>query len=307
MTLKPILFAQPQFSKFQLAYFGGDADEHRLDMYDASASYYGFARTLSILGHFYSTGEINAHAPKSELKVFLETAEEGSFKQTILAAAVGAVVATPLTVFITRAIDGWIPTEDAQTNQVIDLLKEQNRILSGGKAVPTASQTEVENADRFLEEQKEKVDVIRSITANSFKGIFRPVDRSVEVVGITHGQHNAPIGAVNKRALQLIEADRPDPDVVSIMSVVSSFSRGSKTGVVFSKDIGRGFRIEYTKPGKLPYEDDFSWSQYYQRPIRLNGRFIKFFDGKVKKLLVYEVSRPTEAEIQEYFKQVLID
>jgi hypothetical protein len=38
-----------------------------------------------------------------------------------------------------------------------------------------------------------------------------------------------------------------------------------------------------------PREDDFSWSQFSGKPIRLSGRFIRFFDG----FLVYHVERVT--------------
>ncbi|WP_157598848.1 hypothetical protein [Tateyamaria omphalii] len=271
-------------------------------MYDGAASFYGFARTVAILGHFYSTGTINAHAPRSEVKVYLEPSEEGSYKQVIAAAALGAVVSTPLTVFITRALDDWIPAPDGQTQQIIDLLKEQNDLLKEGAAKGASEPTrdEVEAADHFIETNKDKVEVMRSITANSFKDVFRPVGKSADYVGVSCGPTRVPVGVVNERALRLIEADRPDDEVVSLLAVVTSFSRSSKTGVAFSKDVGRGFRFEYSHTERLPAEDDFSWSQYRQKPIRLNGRFVRFFDGKIKKLVVYSAARLTDYEISEY-------
>lgn len=298
MEDKRIIFDEPLLSKFQLSYFGREAELNRLSLYDASASFYGFSRTVAILGHYYSTGKINAHAPRSEVEVFLEAAEQGSYKQTIIAAAISAVVSVPLTIFITRAIDNWIPQEDAQTQQIIDLLTEQNRLLRGD--VPRDDEREfVEKADEFIAENRDQIDVLRSVTANSFKDIFRPVGRSADFVGISRFDSDDPIGAVNQRALSLIQADRPDDDVIVIVGVVNSFSRSSKTGVMFSREIGRGFRFEYKLPGRVPAEDDFSWSQYYQRPIRVRGRFVKFYDGKIKKLIVYEAERLSERELVE--------
>lgn len=292
MKYEQIRFDEPEISRFELTYLGGEADLHRLDLYDASASFYGFARTLKIVGHFYSTGEINAHAPKSQVQVFLDTTEPGSVRQTIIAAAIGAVVATPLTIFLTRAIESWIPAPDPATQRIIELLEEQNSLLSQ----PSHSKALFEErSDRFIYEEAEKINVLRSITSNSFKDIFRPVGRSAETVVLSHAQSSKPIGAVNPRALALIEADRPDDDEVIVIGIVSSFSRGSKTGVMFSSDIGRGFKFVYKADGRLPPEDDFSWSQFYQRPIRAFGRFIRFFDGKIKKMIVYSVERVDEA------------
>ncbi len=296
--LQRIDFESPQHNYFQLAFFGGDADKNRVDMYDASASFYGFSRTIAILGHYYSTGKVNAHAPKSEVSVFLETSEDGSFKQTVMAAAVSAVVSTPLAVFITRAMDTWIPAPDSETQQIIDLLKEQNELLkrqSSSSTTPEQSaekmKQEVKKADEFITSNRDQLDVLRSVTANSFKDIFRPVGKSVGIVGITSGETRFPIGAVNPRALSLIEADRPDEEYIFIVGVVNSFSRSSKSGVMFAPDLGRGFRFEFRTSKKLPPEDDFSWSQYYQRPIRVSGRFVRFFDGKIKKFLADHVER----------------
>lgn len=298
--MQQITFRDPQISRFQLSYFGGDADQHRLNMYDAAGSFYGFSRTIAVLGHFYATGAINAHAPRSELQVFLETSEDGSFKQNIAAAALSAVITAPFTVLVTRAIDSWIPVEDKQTQVIIELLQEQNQILRGAGPAhevareDKAREAHIEEVDTFLEENSDKIDVIRSITSTSFKNIFRPVGRSARFVGISSGERREPIGAVNERALRLIQADRPDDDTVILLATVNSFSRSSKTGVVFSRDIGRGFRFEYVSSEKLPPEDVFSWSQFYQRPIKITGRFVKFYDGKIKKLLVYSAEKPED-------------
>jgi len=296
-----LTFAEPQYNRFQLTYFGRLAEGKRLDMYDGAASFYGFARTAAILGHFYATGNINAHAPRSEAKVFLEPAEEGSYKQVIAVAVLTAVVSVPLTLFLGRIMDSWLPTEDAQAAQIIALLEESNRLkrieLQSRGVAADDSPEEIEEVDQFIERNKDKLDVLRSITSVAFKDIFRPVGRSADYVSVSRGPAEAPIGVINQRALQLLQADRPDDEVSTVVGVVSSFSRGAKTGVLFSRDMGRSFRFEYDSKEKLPPEDDFSWSQYYQRPIRLRGRFVRFYDGKIKKLIVYSVERLNETEI----------
>lgn len=55
-------------SIFTLKFDGRQASYGRLDLYDASQSFYGLARVLAVLGHYYSTGAIIYQAPASSVK-----------------------------------------------------------------------------------------------------------------------------------------------------------------------------------------------------------------------------------------------
>lgn len=289
-----------------LIYDGRDADQHRLNLYDASTSYYGLARTLAIIGHFYITGDIIAQAPRSALELYLVPPEEGSFKQTVLATAAATIIAMPFTVFATRVMDNWIPQSNPQMEQMLELMREQNELLRAQQGLPRNQPTKKEAAEEAelkhcLKKYEKELQAIRSITSNSFKSIFRPVGRSADRLGIVGGQPQAPKAAVDLEILAKIEADEVDDKSVIFMAVVNSFSRSSKTGIVFSRDYDMGFRIEYEHKGRLPREDDFSWSQFTGEPLRLHGRFVRFFDGTIKKFLVFTVERVTDPdEVKEY-------
>jgi hypothetical protein len=285
-------------NSFSLIFEGGDADNVRLDLYDASQSYYGLARVLSVLGHYYLTEEIIVQAPKSSIDLYIIPPAEGSFKQTVLAGAAGGILAAPFTSFVSVMVERWFPRSDPQIEQVITLLKEQNELLRDSGQAATPGRDEVEE---YLETHKTEADVLRSVTANSFKAVFRPIGRSAEIGVLTAGNQGAPVGAINQSTLKLIEADRLDPDTITILGVVNSFSRSSKTGVMFSKDVGRGFRFQVDGPDRLARQDNYSWSQFYGRPLRVTGRFVYFFDGTLKKLLIYSAEKCTDEEITAYF------
>jgi hypothetical protein len=276
------------FSDFSLLYQGRVADQKMLDLYDASRSYYGFARVISVLGHYYSTGEIIAQAPKANIELYIGVPTEGSFKQTVYATVVGTVIAQPFTTFVDHTIRSWLPSPNSEMTRVIQLLEEQNRILRGAStpAPPPASPPTAMAPDH-----KTKLDVIRSITSNSFREIFRPVGRSANSVGILAGSDQRPVGVVDQETLALIESDHPDENESIVEGVVNSFSRSSLTGIIFSQEIGRGFRFEYVGETKLPRGDIFSWSQYSGRRIKARGRFIKYFDTTIKKFEIYDVER----------------
>ncbi len=276
--------------KFSLEYYGREADRARLDLYDASISYYGFARTLAIVGHYYTTGDIIAHAPKSDIQIYLTPPEEGSFRQTVIAGVVGAVVAAPFTTFVGELVKTWIPGNDAELKKIVLLLEEQNKLLKA-KGPPEIHGSSESVAKSHIEKNRDKMDVIRSITSNSFRNTFRPVGRSADIVAITRDAERNPIGIVDRPTLDLLDVDKFDDEIVTINGRVNAFSRSSKTGVLYSEEIGRGFRFEYKGDGKLPREDIFSYSQYYGREILLRGQFVRFFDETIKKFLVYEARK----------------
>jgi hypothetical protein len=280
--------------RFGLDYYGRDADRARLDLYDASISYYGFARTLAIIGHYYATGEIIAHAPKAEIQIFLTPPEEGSFRQTVIAGVVGAVIAAPFTTFVGELVKTWVPGNDAELKKIVQLLEAQNKLLQGLQPKPSTSSPGQAIVHNHIETHQTEMDVLRSITSNSFRNTFRPIGRSADVVSITKDQERTPITNVNQGLLDLMSFDQVDEEIVEIKARVNAFSRSSNTGIAFSEEISRGFRFEYKGEGKLPREDIFSYSQYYGREIYLTGRFVRFFDGTIKKFLVFRARKSDE-------------
>ena len=281
-----------------LEFAGKIADEGILDLYDASISNYGLARTLSILGHYYQSGQIIAHAPRSEVQIYIYPPEAGSFKQVVGAAVLGTVLAVPFQIYIQRVIEDWVPDPDPQMTQVIELLKEQNRILRLQRDLPAepddAEKLYQERMTETLNENEEEFQVLRSITANSFKDIFRPIGRSADYVRMTAGPTGEPIAAIDMTAVIQIESERRDPERREIVGIVNSFSRPSKTGIVFSNDLKRGIRFIDVREGRLPPQDIYSWSQYMREPIRMFGHFVYWFDGRIKSFLVEDAAKLPE-------------
>ena len=117
-------------------------------------------------------------------------------------------------------------------------------------------------------------------------------------MAIATGEREKPIGVVTPAGLALIQSDQRDNKMTTLTGVVGGFSRGSKTGTMFSPELGRGFRFEYMGAEKLAKQDNFSWSQYTQREIQVDGEFIFFFDGTIKKMLIYHAEIPPENQFE---------
>jgi len=94
-----------------------------------------------------------------------------------------------------------------------------------------------------------------------------------------------------REGVELMETDFPDAKEQTVVGVVNSFSRSSKTGIVFSKQIGRGFRFEYAGATELKRRDIFSWSQDTGREIAMRGNFVRFFDKTIRRFDVIEANK----------------
>lgn len=70
---------------FKISYKNGDADDHRLDMYDASVSLQGFAKALAITAHaLLNEGEIRHKGNRAEgAKIYINPARRGSFEELV--------------------------------------------------------------------------------------------------------------------------------------------------------------------------------------------------------------------------------
>lgn len=274
---------------------GGMAEAGRLDLYDASTSMLAAARVYSILGHYYQTGKIITQAPRSKAKVYIVPAEHGSFKQQIIVGVVTTAITVPFTLFATRLLDKWMPAPNQEMQNVVHLLEQQNELLrqqQGLPPQPTPRETaQHQQADRFIDDHLTECHVLRSILAKSTKDIFRPVGRSADYLAIAHGITQSPVAALDISGVRLLEADVLDNDETHLIGVVNAFSRSSKSGALFCRELGRGMLFTYEQPGRLPSGDDFSWSQYTRQPLEMRGRYVRFFDGSVKRFFVYEVRR----------------
>ena len=74
--------------KFRIKYEGGDADQNRLELYDAGVSIHGIARSIAISMHaFLNKGNIRSRVEKiSGAKIYIHPSKQGSFEELILIA-----------------------------------------------------------------------------------------------------------------------------------------------------------------------------------------------------------------------------
>lgn len=74
--------------KFRIKYEGGDAEDNRLELYDAGVSIHGIARAIAISMHaFLNDGTIRSRVEKiSGAKIYIHPSRQGSFEELIVIA-----------------------------------------------------------------------------------------------------------------------------------------------------------------------------------------------------------------------------
>jgi hypothetical protein len=106
----------------ELGYYGGDADRHVLDLYDAGRALYGAARFIYTLENFRVNGIIVEHATTAKVKFELHIPTAGCFIfdiQNVLA-AIGPEQAGKILHIPFSALLAWITQKISGNDQKAD-------------------------------------------------------------------------------------------------------------------------------------------------------------------------------------------
>ncbi len=290
----------------QISFFGRTADYGELDLYDAGRSLVGLSRTLAVLGEYYRSGRIIVQAPTAQAEINLRAPRKGSFTLDVAANLTATLISVPFVVYLTYLFGQWLPGGKADQDAKIERLRRRLEVQEAkSDSLEQALRqrdsmdsiaTDVAAVREFLASRQTEHDVLRSIVASSFVQIFRPIGRSADVAIVTGSRPGTYIGAVDRESVAQLETEVADAGLSEVVATVTAFSRSSKRGTAMSSELGRGFRFHYGALGKLGKEDDFSWSQYRQRDLKMTGRYYKFFDGKIKHFEVVAVERTSTDE-----------
>lgn len=283
-----------------LTFSGKSADGGRLDFYDAAASYEGFARFLSLSAHFYATGKIITKAPYSAARVEILAPERGSFITGILVAVGESAVGGGVGAFIGYVLGRHLPKHDPQMQKLYEEQKETNRLLRKQMGIEPKSWAEIDaeqarREEEFYRRVRPELDTLRSITAPALAKTFRPLGRSADTAVISVGQDRRPVRAVNRHMADMIDADQIDERNIITTGVISDFSQATQKGFYWDDREGRRVRFEFDGY-KLEKRNDLSWSLFEQEPLALHGKYVRFLDGSVKKLLVRHTERIQRSE-----------
>lgn len=153
--------------QIEISYYGGDADRHILDLYDAGRALYGAARFIYTLENFRVSGLIVERATSARVKFELEATEMGCFTFSInnIIAAIGPEQAVKILNVPFTALLSWITKkmlgDDKKQALEIEREKTMQTALSGMRDVALGMQDVVTKAiaskDASEERQQELI------------------------------------------------------------------------------------------------------------------------------------------------------
>ena len=282
----------------QLRFDGGIAAEGELNIYDGALSYEGIGRFLLIAAHYYATGKINTKAPFSKADVRIKSPERGSFVLAVTVGVASAVIAAPFVAYITYLMNKSLPSHDPQMQSIYNELKEANRLKRKEMGLEPKSWAETVDYDEELKKHRAELQALRSILTPSLEKSFRPIGRSAEYGVVSVGRDAQPVRVLNTEMVRQIDADILDDEPVITTGVVNDFSQSTQRGFFWDDREDRRIRFHYDA-GKLPKRNDLSWSLYEQEPLALTGKYVRYLDGSVKKLLIRSTEKIAQNERSE--------
>lgn len=232
--------------EFALNFKGSDADNHRLDLYDAAQAMLGFQRSLAITTHLVMNGEVIIQAPSlKNARIYSEPPQEGSWEIAAIIAVVGGLFykvgtapkETPLGHLIYSAYDYIVSTTmgfHVDYDQTIG--KSYKRMKAAGEnSLPILAKSQLDSATEKCETAVREMHrpIIKSETAESAQ-IFRITEQ-----GKISFEHSLTV-----ETFEHIHHTVQDNETTEIMGRVSSYNVNTHKGRIFVPDERRPIPFE---------------------------------------------------------------
>lgn len=240
---------------FAIKYHYGDAEQGRLDMYDAAVSFQGFAKALSITAHaLLNDGEIRRKGHRLEGgELYINPSRKGSFEQIVTFVitnneAIGASIAAAA--FYDLIKWTWSKTLDLAYEPETPHVKKL-----------------AERIEPFLGEMEEALEI-------PLEQAHRPIKKNPEMV----------IALKRQRAGEVIRLDAETLQSVSLQteSQVTENIQGNVTRYNILSGYGRFYDDSLGKTVSFKVEDDVSsmqkqlltWSMHFAQETEGSGKIL---------------------------------
>lgn len=251
-----------------IRFTGLDASDGHIELFSGLESAAGIGRSLALIAHYAGTGEIRRRHPFSdEVRFYLESTEEGSFK------------------FKVKIVAGTIAVGIA-TNAVYDLGK---LVLS--KAIgdePTSISADVRDLD---ERRSGDIEALVEAVEPALKKGHYAIGNSVKKIEIYEEQSKRTIITFNDESKAYLNTTIPAGDEVQDSSI-SALNVNDRTGRAFIYELNRTvpFTVSRTaRPGTMSALGA-ALNRYAKKkavPIRIAYTKIEAGDGRLKRLVIF--------------------
>jgi len=272
----------------KVRYEGGDADEHRLDLYDGTASIHGVAQAMQIATHAFVNGKLITKAPALKgAKLYLKPSKSGSFLVDILV----LVTENPE---IALATGGIFSAYTA--NPFYDFLK---MVFGKATGLPD-SEPETPAVRRALDKQEPFFDEVAEVMEGSLQRGHRPIGDGVDRILIERPRSG--LITLDENTKDWVNTRAVTPIDNNMTGNVTRYNVITRNGRIYIDQLNRIVPFRLGEEFPLAVLGSLTWSLHGSNsglggtqalPKKLTFGAVKVLSasGKVKRVIVSDCAR----------------
>lgn len=266
--------------KFKISYKYGEANNGRLDMYDASVSLQGFAKALSITTHaLLNNGEVRRKGNSIDgAKLFIHPSRKGSFDE-----------------FITLAIDNQVALSIGTSilaNVFYDLIKWTWSITVDKQYEPETPHVKKlkEKVEPFIGEIEEALEV-------PLEQAHRPIKQNEEMTITIVRPKVGDIIELDSETLQSVSLQTENNVIPNIIGNVTKYNILSGIGRFYDDDNEKTVSFKLLDSVSTVQKQWLTWSLHHAQEqigggkIKMSVQRVLSAKGVIKRYLVHSISQ----------------
>lgn len=240
---------------FAIKYHYGDAEQGRLDMYDAAVSFQGFAKALSITAHaLLNDGEIRrkGHSIQGG-ELYINPSRKGSFEQIVT-----FIITNPESIGASVAAAAFYDLIKWTWSKTLDLVYEPE----------TAHVKKLsERIEPFIGEMEEVLEV-------PLEQAHRPIKQNPEMVIALKRQRVGEVVRLDAETLKSVSL-RTEPEVTeNIKGNITRYNILSGYGRFYDDDLERTVSFKVEEDVSSTQKQLLTWSMHYAQESEGGGKIL---------------------------------
>lgn len=258
--------------KIKLSYQGGDADLHRLDMYDASLSLHGFARAVAITTHaLLNDGDVKRKGNRANgAKIYVSPPQKGSYEQ-ILTLVIENKEAIGVSV-VSAAF--W------------DILK-----WTWSKTLDLTHEPETTTVKKLAEKVEPFIGDIEEVLESALEEAHRPIKNCPDMFISVSRPKVGEVVRMNSETLKSVSIRTDDTLITGIIGNVTKYNILSGIGRFYDDAQARTVSFKLPESASAHARSMITWAQDENNggKIELHARKVVSAKGTLKRYLVDKV------------------
>ncbi|WP_226564488.1 DUF7946 domain-containing protein [Shewanella chilikensis] len=260
--------------QIKLSYKGGDADLHRLDMYDASVSLHGFARAIAITTHaLLNDGDVKRKGNRATgAKIYVSPPQKGSYEQVLT-----LIVENPIAASVVAAAF-W------------DILK-----WTWSKTLDLVYEPETPTVKKLGERVEPFISDIEEVLESALEEAHRPIKNNPEISITVSRPRVGDVINMNSETLKSVSIRTENQILTGIEGNVTKYNILSGIGRFYEDKKGHTVSFKLPEKATEQMRKRVTWSMHHAQggegegKVEFHAKRVVSAKGILKRYLVEKV------------------